>query len=333
MMVSALFPYPWQQAIWQHLKGYISQQRVPQALLLTGVPGLGKRYLADIYASALLCEAPSSEGFACGSCGACKLYHANTHPDHLIIEPEESGKVIGIDKIRQLIVKLALKPQYEAYRMVIFQPADALNIASANAFLKCLEEPSERTCFILISDQPSKLPATIRSRCQKIHLERPDKRLVSDWLTQQGIRDDIDQLLSMAQGAPLLAKQYAERQFVPLRREAFEAWLQLARGKGNALAVAEQWQKQETVDLSVILAWLASWLADMVKLAHGAEESGLDNPDFKKSLQALAERLELKGLYQHYDSVLRSRSLLATQLNKQLLTERLLIDWSQLNHT
>lgn len=332
MTSDSLSFYPWQQAIWQHLAGYIEQQRIPQALLLTGVAGLGKRHLAEVYAASLLCQARGANGQACGSCAGCKLYQAQTHPDYLTMEPDEPGKAIGIDKVRQLIVKLALKPQYEAYRLVIFQPADALNTSSANAFLKCLEEPGERTSFILISDQPSKLPATIRSRCQKIHFERPDNQVVGDWLRQQGIKDDIDKLLRMAQGAPLLAKHYAEHQFIPIRRECFEAWRQVADGKGNLLAVAEQWQKQEAIDLSVLLAWIAGWLADMVKLAHGIDGADLENPDFKKSLQALAERLEFKRLYQYYDTVLNCRSQLATQINKQLLTERLLIDWSQLNH-
>lgn len=332
MKTNYAFVYPWQQAVWRHLAGYIKQQRIPQAILLTGAPGLGKRHLAEVYVGALICHTPSSEGFACGTCAACKLYQANTHPDYLTIEPEEPGKTIGIDKIRQLIVKLALKPQYEAHRLVIFQPADALNTASANAFLKCLEEPSERTCFILISDQPSKLPATIRSRCQKIHCERPDDIVAKDWLAQQGIKNDAEQLLTMAQGSPLLARQYAEHHFISLRREYFEAWLQIALGKGDLLSIAEQWQKQETVDLSVLLAWLAGWLADIVKLAQGIDVAGLENPDFKKPLQALAERLELKRLFQYYDTVLKSRSQLATQINKQLLTEGLLINWAQLNN-
>lgn len=324
--------YPWQQSIWRHLLGYIEQQRIPQALLLTGTAGLGKRHLADVYAAALLCRTPAAQGAACGSCAACKLFQAKTHPDYLSIEPDEPGKAIGIDKIRQLIVKLALKPQFEAYRLAILQPADSLNTASANAFLKCLEEPSERTCFILISDQPSKLPATIRSRCQTINFAAADNAVARDWLAQQGVKEDVDQLLTMAQGAPLLAKQYAEQRFIQLRREYFESWLQIAHGKGNLLAVAEQWQKQETIELSVLLAWFCSWIMDMVKLAHGIDSAAIDNPDFKNPLQALVKRLELKHLYQYYDTVLGSRSQLATQVNKQLLTERLLIDWSQLNN-
>lgn len=325
--------YPWQQPIWQHLRGYIEQQRIPQALLLTGVQGLGKRQLADVYAAALLCNKPTSDGLACGQCSACKLLEAQTHPDYISIAPDEPGKAIGIDRIRRLIVNLALKPQFDAYRMVIFEPADALNTASANAFLKCLEEPTERTCFILISEQPAKLPATIRSRCQKIHCECPDPKSAGDWLVQQGVNGDSRTLLTMAQGAPLLAKYYGEQDFIRIRQESFDAWLKIAQGKSNLLAVAEQWQKQEIVDLHVLMTWLISWLTDIVKLAHGADPDGLSNPDFKKPLQAFAERLELKALYRYYDTVLSSRAQLATQLNKQLLTERLLIDWSQLNHS
>lgn len=323
--------FPWQQAIWQHLLAYIEQQRVPQALLISGAAGLGKRHLADTYASLLMCRTPAPNKQACGHCASCKLIEANTHPDYLCIEPDEAGKVIGIDKIRQLIVKLALKPQYDGYRVVIFQPADRLNTASANAFLKCLEEPTERTCLILISDQPSRLPATIRSRCQKIHCELPDKQIALAWLTAQGLQQDSEQLLKMSQGAPLLAKQYAESQFSQLRTEYFKSWLQIANGKTNLLTVAELWQKQESIELAVLLSWLSSWIKDIVKLAHGIDIEAIDNQDFKKPLQVLAERLKLKGLYQYYDTVLRSRSQLTTQINKQLLMERLLIDWSQLN--
>lgn len=327
----ALNPLPWQQELWQHLQAYIEQKRIPQALLLSGPAGLGKRRLADAYAGLLLCRTPASNKQACGICASCKLLKANTHPDYLSIEPDEPGKALGIDKIRQLIIKLALKPQYEGYRVVIIQPADSLNTASANAFLKCLEEPTERTCLILISDQPSRLPPTIRSRCQKINCELPDSQLVVAWLTAQGINQDTEQLLKMSQGAPLLAKQYAEQQFSPLRLEYFKLWLQIANGKTNLLTVAEQWHKQDSIELSMLIAWMSSWIKDIVKLAHGIDAVEIDNPDFKKPLQALAERLNLKPLFQYYDTLLRSRSQLTTQINKQLLVERLLIDWSQLN--
>ncbi|OAH96685.1 DNA polymerase III subunit delta' [Methylomonas methanica] len=324
--------YPWQQDNWRQLHAYIEQQRIPQALLFSGASGQGKRHLAEYYARTLLCHTPLADSSACGHCVGCKLFAAQTHPDFLTIEPDEPGKAIGIDKIRQLIVKLALKPQYDdAYRVVIIQPADALNTASANAFLKCLEEPTERTCLLLISEQPSRLPATIRSRCQKIDCATPAHEQAMTWLQQQGAGEHAELLLTLAQGSPLLAKHYAEQNMILLRQQYFEAWLQIAQGKENLLTVAELWQKQEKIDLAVVLRWMASWVADIVKYAYRAESPTLANPDLKNALQALAERLELKRLYRFYDNVLTTKSQLNTQLNKQLMLEQLLISWSQLN--
>jgi DNA polymerase-3 subunit delta' len=328
--------FPWQQLIWQHLLSYIHQQRVPQALLFSGPSGLGKRRLADYYSEALLCHTPITEAsphtpIACGECVSCKLLKANTHPDFFAIEPDEPGKAIGIDKIRQLIVKLALKPQYDTYRLVVLHPADNLTIAAANAFLKCLEEPNERTCFILISDQIYKLPATIRSRCQTISFSLPQPHITEDWLQQQGVPPPYQSLTNMAGGSPLIAKEYAEREFMQLRNAYFEIWLQIAQGKTNLLMVAEQWQKSEVIDLATLINWLSSWLIDIIKLAHDVDSKNISNPDFKKSLQALAKRLELKRVYQYYDILLSNKALVTTQLNKQLVTERLLIDWLQLN--
>jgi DNA polymerase-3 subunit delta' len=322
--------YPWQQALWQHLLDYIQQQRIPQALLVTGAAGLGLRQLIDVYTGSLLCHRPVS-GQACGCCPSCKLLAAESHPDYMVIEPDEPGKAIGIDKIRQLIVKLALKPQFEAYRVVIIQPAERLNTASANAFLKCLEEPTERTCLILLTEQPSRLPATIRSRCQKISCALPDSRLATAWLKQQGVEQDADLLLALAQGAPLQAKLYAEQNLLAIRQDCFIRWLQLAQGKASFLVVVEQWLKQESLELTMLLGWMSTWVSDIVKYAHGGESVPLQNGDLKKPLQALAERLELQGLYKYYDSLLLARSLLTTQVNTQLLLEQLLIDWSQLN--
>jgi DNA polymerase-3 subunit delta' len=322
---------PWQQTVWQALQGYISSQRIPQAILLSGSAGLGIRQLADYYAAGLLCLAPDASRQACGHCTACKLLAAGTHADYQVLAPDEPGKAIGIDKIRQLIVKLALKPQFEAYRLVIIEPAEQLNVAAANAFLKCLEEPTERTCFILISGQPSKLPATIRSRCQKIACTVPDTEQAVQWLRQQGLGDEAGLLLRIAGGAPLLAKQYAERQILPLRNDYFHSWLQIAMGKGNPLPLADQWQKQQDVELSILFDWQISWVTDIIKLIQQADIADLDNQDLNTALRQLSSKLCLQSVFLFYDKLLRSRSLLATQLNRQLLLEQTLIDWLQLN--
>lgn len=321
---------PWQQAHWAHLHSYILQQRIPQALLITGSKGLGKLQLAEQFAFALLCEQPQADSHGCGQCHSCLLLKAQTHPDFMLVQPEEGKTTIAIDQIRVLITKLNLKPQFERYRVVILNPADKMNNASANAFLKCLEEPNERTVILLITDRQTKLPATILSRCQKIAISQPNKATVLTWLQTQGIQDDANVLLGLAQGAPLLALDYAKQGLVAMRNECFQQWLAIAKRQSHPILITEQWLK---LPEGPLLFWLTSWVVDLIKCTYHSHADNLYNSDLYSSLQSLAQQVELKGLYQLYDLLLLSRARLETQINKQSLFEEILITWSELNRS
>lgn len=320
--------FPWLESSCQQLSSYINQNRVPQALLITGNKGLGKRQLASYFSQTLLCTSLLPDGAYCGECQSCILFNAKTHPDYFLLEPEETGKEIGIAVIRQLISKLALKPQLESHRVVVITPADSLNKNSANAFLKYLEEPTERTSLILVSEQPSKLLATIKSRCQKFPLPIPDKAIVKTWCQQQGIVEDNELLLNLAQRSPLLVKQFAESGLLKLRAECFANWIKMTQSDPDFIALAEQWHKQ---DINLLLWWIISWVSDMVKLAYCKQPANISNPDVANDLQEIVVKLNLKDLYKYYDFLLLNRQRLNTQLNKQLMIEEILIQWIKLN--
>jgi DNA polymerase-3 subunit delta' len=321
---------PWQHAHWTHLHNYIVQQRIPQALLITGGKGVGKMQLAEQFAGALLCEQPNGEGHACGCCHSCVLLKAQTHPDFMLVQPDEGKTGIVIDQIRSLIVKLNLKPQFERYRVVILNPADKINNAAANAFLKCLEEPNERTVIVLISERQSKLPATIRSRCQKMAIATPDKATVLSWLKNQAVKEEGRVLLGLAQGAPLLALSYAQDGTVAARNDCFKQWLAVAKRQTHPIVIAEQWLKLPETPL---LFWLTSWVVDLIKCAYQNQADSLYNPDLHSQLQGLTQSLSLRGLYRLYDLLLLSRARLETPINKQSLFEEILIQWSELNRS
>ncbi|MGZ5009577.1 MAG: DNA polymerase III subunit delta' [Methylobacter sp.] len=331
---------PWQQYLWEHLCSYSAQKRIPQALLITGNKGLGKRQLAGQFAVALLCATPKANGTACGLCSSCLLFNADTHPDFIQVQPEEPGKGITIGQIRSLIARLTLKPQYETHRIVIINPADKMNNAAANAFLKCLEEPTERTVLILITEKPTKLPATIISRCQKLAVATPDKDTVVNWLaeTLQSKspqapllqKEDLHCCVSLAQGAPLLALDYINEQTLALRNECFKSWLAIAKQHKSPVIVAEDWHKLPAVPL---IFWITSWSIDLIKCFYHTQVENLYNPDLSGQLQELSKRLELKGLYKLYDLLLLSRQRLDTQINRQLLFEEILIQWHELNRS
>ena len=326
--------YPWQQENWRHLQNYVVQKRVPQALLINGTLGIGKQKLAEQFAYALLCNTPQTDGMSCGQCSSCLLIKAQTHPDFMVIEPEEDSKTkkpktsIGIDQIRTLMEKLSLKPQFERYRVILIQPADALNHAAANAFLKYLEEPTERTVLILVTHRMNKLPATIKSRCQKFTLSLPDQSLVLPWLKQQLANGNAEIVLNLAQGAPLLAMQYANDAHLEQRRDCFNAWLSVAAQQSHPVVVAEQWLK---LPETTLLFWLNSWVIDMMRYRYQSEPKNLYHIDFKMPLSDLAQRINALKLYDFYDLLLKSRRRLETPINKQALWEEILIAWAQLN--
>ena len=319
---------PCQQQNWDQLSNYRIQNRVPQALLISGNKGLGKLRLANQFAFSLLCAKPQDNGLGCGHCDSCLLLNAETHPDFIQIRPDEPGKAITIGQIRNLVTRLSLKPQFESYRVVIVNPADLMNKAAANAFLKFLEEPTERTVLLLITDKPARLPATIVSRCQKLTVARPDKAIVSSWLEQQTAQDAPELLLGLAQGSPILALEYANDGTLKLRNDCFKAWMDIAKQRRHPAIIAEDWHK---LPESPLIFWITSWIIDLIKCSYHIKADRLYNPDLKESLQELSQRLEQQGLYKLYDLLLARRQLLNTQINKHTMFEEILIKWYELN--
>ena len=322
---------PWLQQYWDHLSDYRRQNRVPQALLITGNKGLGKQHLANQFAFSLLCAKPQGNGLCCGYCDRCLLLKAETHPDFIQIRPDEPGKAITIGQIRSLVNRLNLKPQFECYRVVIVNPADLMNNAAANAFLKCLEEPTERTVILLITDKPARLPATIVSRCQKLAVAKPDQEIVLAWLKQQNLETqqcNVFTLLGLAQGSPLLALDYANDGTLTLRNDCFKAWMDIAKQHRHPVNIAEDWHK---LPESPLIFWITSWIIDIIKCSYLIKADWLYNPDLKEFLQELSQQLELKELYKLYDLILITRQRLNTQINKHTMFEEILIKWFELN--
>jgi DNA polymerase-3 subunit delta' len=318
---------PWHHQAWTHLGQFISQNRLPQALLIYGSRGLGKQQLAQRFAFSLLCDKPQVNHFNCGHCSSCLLFSAETHPDYLMIKQEEPGKAITIGQIRNLLTRLTLKPQFERYRVVIINPAEQLSNAAANAFLKYLEEPTERTVLVLITDKPAQLPATILSRCQKLLVERPSRVEQSQWLRQQNIHNDLALLYNLSQGSPLLALSYANDKLLMLRKQCFAAWLAVARKQSHPVLIAEEWYVLTEVPL---LFWLTSWIIDLVKCCFHSKVGNLANPDLHEHLKELSQQLELKRIYKLYDLLLISRQRWDTQINKQSMFEEILIQWFEI---
>lgn len=328
--MSEFRPYPWQLDLWQGLIDRLAAGRLPHALLLSGAAGMGKRDFATRFSHAILCDTPAGDGSACGQCRGCLLMQAGSHPDYLRVEPEEEGKSIGIDAVRELARFQALKSQYGRQRVIQLQPADALNANSSNALLKTLEEPAGETVLLLVTDRPMALLPTIRSRCQQI-LFRPlsaagDETL--QWLNQQlpDAAQEAGVLLQMAGGAPLKAVALGRDGGLALQQQLFADLEALEQGSIDPVTLAEQWLNH---GCRQILQWLYLLLADMVKLKMAPGVERLNNPLNRKQLQALADRVDLDLLQRLVMRVQERIGLLHGQVNQQAILEEILLAWMQ----
>lgn len=312
---------PWLDEIWRSLSERLQQGRLPHALLLSGASGLGKRALADALVAAALCESRSSDGHACTACRSCLLMAAGSHPDrvHLSFEMRDDGKTprteIVIEQIRNLSQRLSLSSQFGGMQMVIIDPADRMNASAANALLKTLEEPSSSTMIILVSDQPSRLPATIRSRCQRIQINTPGHAQAMKWLSGQGIAVvDAEQALTATLGNPGRAQLALADDTLTLRSDCQRDLQALSGHRARALTIAEAW----AADRPDERLWHAAVLVrdDAIRLAKGSRGTlGLTGP------------AEIPKLAAWFAAANRSRELLATQVRSDLVVLDLLHTW------
>jgi len=321
---------PWHTAIWQQLALAIRQDRVPHALLLTGLPGVGKARVAHAFARALLCEQRNDDMQACGHCQPCHLAATDCAPDLHVLEPEEPGKAIRIDAVRQLGTVLQLTAHAGDYRVGIINPADAMNRNAANSLLKTLEEPAPGTVLILLTSHPHRLPATVRSRCQQLLVAPPDTVVASEWLQQASGRQDAALLLSLAGGAPLRALALAEAEIEGVREQMLADLLGIVKGQTDPLSTAKQWLERTP---GQYLHWLSALLIDTLRLKCAANPPTLINKDLRKPLQALASRLDLLHINRRLDAVLRAIREAASPLNALLQLQALLIEFSPEHRT
>jgi DNA polymerase-3 subunit delta' len=242
---------PWQAQAWHALSARAERGSLPHALLLGGPEGLGKRAFAEAFVRARLCERPR-DGFACGNCRTCALLEAGTHPDRILVTfevNEKTGKLrteIAVEQIRALSARLAMSTQLGGWQIAVIDPADAMNAASANALLKTLEEPTASSLILLIADQPWRLLATIRSRCQRVDFAFPARGESEQWLRAQGIAD-AGRALDAAGGNPGRALAFARNDELQRRDSVARDLGALARGRGSVYAIAHAWSADEPI--------------------------------------------------------------------------------------
>ncbi len=306
------------------------RERLPHALLLAGPRGVGKLEMAKVWSKSLLCEQPDQNGEACGVCEACHWFEAGTHPDfmHMTLQEKETreGDIklateISVEQARKAVDFVQLSTYRAGRRVVLIEPAEALNTASANALLKVLEEPPINTVFILVSHQFRQLLPTILSRCHKLEVGLPEKAEIQAWLKEKGLDEEA---LAWVSGAPLAALAVQEEGDLEIREELLAA---LSKAENlDSVALAESWNRRVAARTWHQVSY--KWLLDLLACSLGGKVGF--NPDYEAALKKLARQAKTGNLLDFIRRESENGRWVDHPLNRQMVMETWLIEYSRI---
>jgi DNA polymerase-3 subunit delta' len=306
--------YPWLETVGAEFVERLQSKRLPHALLLSGPEGTGKLDLSAEFVASVLCLQGTYP--ACGNCRSCQLLSSGAHPDrHTVtfeIHPKtgELRKELVIEQVRRLIASLNLTNSVGERKAALIHPVESINRPAANALLKTLEEPPGDTVLVLVSHDPSRLPATIRSRCQNLHVRPPESGKSLAWLCQscETSRAEAEAALEAAAGSPLRARDMLTDGTTGLYRTVISTLDDLRTG---TIEPASAMAALADVDPDRLWSWISL-------RAAGGMKTELHNRNIVKSLSKLQSQADW------------NRKLVSTPVRKDLLLQDWLIQWARL---
>jgi len=332
--------FPTQTGVVQLLQRSLSSGRLGHAYLFSGHDTDELEGAAATLAKTLNCANPvRSQSCAaidsCDQCDSCRRTDACNHPDVQWLRAESKLRIISIDQIRDLLQTVNLKPTLGGYKIAILTAADRLNIQAANAFLKTLEEPPQRTVFILLTTDVSRLLETILSRCLRLNfagdhavqLTDDEKQWLNDFATNvaaekpglfqryrlldtllrrlSALKEQIEEALSAS--SPLGRSDH--RELDPELREKWESEL--------SAAVEAEYRRRRTESIT-ILHW---WLRDIWLLTAHSAEAYLTFPNLLPSTQQVAARVKETEAMENLRLVDQTQQTLHTNAQEALTLE------------
>jgi DNA polymerase-3 subunit delta' len=292
---------PWLEKEMAALRAAYESDRMPHALLIHEAPGAGGEWLANWTARMVL------------------RTDKEQHPDWIRVHPVEESKQIRIEQIRELGEELSLTSHQGGYKVGVITPADVLNRFAANALLKTLEEPPPRTVLILVVTQPSRLPATILSRCQRVRIAAPERAESVAWLEATRGKANWNAVLDIVGEAPLLAAEADAEAVVQIGTEVRRGLEDAAAGRADPVATAERWSRAE---LPLRLRCFENWLTERIR-SQGMSPGFLTEVGAVTYLQRPQTVLNIRGLFELLDGVRDLQSQLDTPINRGLALETL----------
>lgn len=301
----------------------VKSRTVPHAYLFTGISGIGKMLVARTLAKALNCTVRDDD--CCDACTSCAMINVETHPDVQVISPD--GEHIKITQIRAMQEQLHYARLYGRYRLVLLDAADTMSLQSANCLLKTIEEPPPDTVIILATTLPYQLPATIRSRCQRIAFQPLSPQLIEEAVQESlGSQKNPRSRLAAALAGGSLGKALRWMETDALTRRQQLLGLMVRPHHPDLTAILDYADEagEDREALIELLDFLRLWFRDLMIAKETGGFHRLINLDLIDEARSAAERLSWSYLFTTAERISEVQSALKGTVNPRIALEHFL---------
>ena len=309
------------------LQEQIRRNRFPQAALITGVRGVGKRSLAETISAALLCTREGEQ--PCGQCRACLLAQKGEHPDLMTVQADSvqedgksvSRKTIPISSIREIISLCSVNTLDQGNRVIRIWNAETMTPQAQNALLKTLEEPPDRTFFLLTANDSTGLLPTILSRCRMIRMKPWSQQTIESILRDHQIpAERISMAVLLSNGSIGEAIRLGENESFWQQYQDIQTGFLLMKSRSEIFETTAAWKDHKT-DAELLFTCLESEIRRMLLVRTGIVSGTEGKVD--ELWQPFVRQAELACFTGLLDSVALARKRLQANVNFQAIIEQL----------
>jgi DNA polymerase-3 subunit delta' len=314
-MSSGAWP-AWFAAPAREVRAAFAAGRLAHGLLIHEDRGSGGLQFARWIAQLVNCQ--SKGDIPCGECQQCRWVAADQHPDVTRLSPVEESIQIRIEAVRALIADLALTSHGSGYKVAVIEPAHAMTTGAANALLKTLEEPPSRTVLLLVTSDPSRLPATVRSRCSRLRLPGPSGAAAAEYLAAARGPGPWNEALAATGEGPFALLDADPKALAQLRSDTWSTLEEIGNGNLQPPAVADRWARG---DFATRLACLESWVTERILESASIRDA--------THLSVQGRPSNICRLFELSDAIRDMRKLAFSPINKTMAVESLLWRWAR----
>ena len=309
-----------------YIRNAVTENKVSHAYILNGERGSGKKMLANLFATTLLCEEQGPD--PCNACHSCHQAESGNHPD-IIRVTHEKPNTISVDDIRRQVNEdIQIKPYQGPYKIYIIAEADLMTVQAQNALLKTIEEPPAYAVIFLLTENAEALLPTITSRCVMLKLRNIKDTLIRKYLMETMHVPDYkaDMCTAFAQGNMGRATMLASSDhFNEIREEAVQLLKYINEMDISEVTKAIKKIGTYKLEINDYLDIIMIWYRDV--LLYKATKD-MDKVVFKDQISYIQERAK-KSSYEGIELILESlekaKTRLKANVNFDLVMELLLL--------